>query len=134
MSFLEAKYKNVDFRLNDELSASFSFATETSISLTIHDVKTLAFRGWIDVHYPCDGHIRLQLRISIAQVKIEPIFAKKVVEEVMSKLGLVDSETCEAIFFKATDRLRLSRGTNQEGLTDRIDTSRKFTLPDNEQT
>src|SRR5688572_25100506 len=52
-----------------DLTARFSFRTASSLSFALERYsKSLCPTrqvGWIDLHYPCEGHIKLQIRISL---------------------------------------------------------------------
>ena len=52
-----------------ELDARLSFRTSSSISFDVewneNDLAGKFRKGWIDVHFPCDGRIKAVVRISL---------------------------------------------------------------------
>ena len=76
--------------------------------------------GWIDVHHPCDGYIKTQLRIRMP-AEYHPVDQMKfIIQRVFEVLDIPSDETYEAVFF-TTDRITgIEQATNREGMTDRL--------------
>jgi hypothetical protein len=109
-----------------KLTFTSSFSTETSISF---NVVSGLFRGWVDVHHPCQGHIKLQFRGALPEEYLVASKIKEVVSAIQDLLEIPVDETFEALFFKPAKIARISKSTDREGKSDRIDTSRSFNLP-----
>lgn len=105
---------------------TYSFSTETSTSF---NVASGLFRGWVDVHYPCQSHIKLQIRGALPEEYLTASKIKEVVSTIQKFLEIPTDETFEAVFFKPAKIVQMSKSTDRQGQSDRIDTSRSFNLP-----
>jgi hypothetical protein len=107
-----------------DLTARFNFKTTNSLSFTIerYSKSLLPVRqmGWFDLHYPCEGHIKLQIRVSLpseyhADDKLDSIIAV-----VLSATEIPADETYEAYLFAETGTIISNQPVNREGYTNRI--------------
>ena len=128
MSFCDPKLRQLHTVVNG-IELAFSFHTETSISLSARSPGSQFAKGWIDVHYPCSGHIKLQIRGALAEADLTGMTIKLIVESLMAQLSVSKEETFNAVFFSASKQMQMSQSTDADGMTDRIDTTRSFTLP-----
>jgi hypothetical protein len=99
------------------LQLTSSFCTDSSISF---DVKSGGRRGWIDVHYPCQGHIKVQIRGALPEDWLESSKLNSVISAVRRELDIPEDETFEAIFFKPTKNIGVENSVNREGVTNGI--------------
>lgn len=104
-----------------ELACTFCTRTSASFSL-----KLGGFRGWVDVHYPCQGHIKARIRGALPDTFLEAPKVQQFVAHLLRHLRINEDETYEATFFKATKVVELGKSVNREGTKDRIDIERKF--------
>lgn len=125
MNFLELGVEHLQFSVA-AIELSCSFCTPTSASFAL---KTGNHRGWIDVHFPCQGHIKLQIRGSLPEECLEFAKAKELIFALRRHLKISETETFEAVFFKPTKVFQIEQPTDREGMTDRILTTRKFSPP-----
>src|SRR5262245_3970177 len=106
------------------LTARLSFRTESSLAFLLerHSKRLLPTRqvGWIDLHYPSDGHIKLQIRISLPSEYYNAEKFRMIVEAVITSTGVPADETYEALLFAASGAMQMLRSVNREGLTDRL--------------
>jgi hypothetical protein len=76
--------------------------------------------GWVDVHYPCEGHIRAQLRICLPEKYHEPERRLELVQQLFGRLGIPADETYEAHFIAASRETLIEQAWNPHGKTDRL--------------
>jgi hypothetical protein len=76
--------------------------------------------GWIDLHYPCDGHMKLQIRISLPTEYHAGQTFHAIVWAIIAATGIPTDETWEALLFAAGEPMGMAQPVNREGLTDRI--------------
>lgn len=107
-----------------DLAARLSFRTESSLSFSLerHSKSLLPTRqiGWVDLHYPCDGHIKLQLRISLPSEYHTADSFRAVVAAVIAAAGVPADETYDAVLFGAAGVMQMVQSVNREGVTDRV--------------
>jgi hypothetical protein len=130
------------FRVLD-LSARFAFRSATSISFDLGRfsdtlvlpgggfdgedfvMKTPAGRvfnvaGRVDVHHPCEGHIKTQLQV-LLPAEYHPFEQmKEFVETVFKALGIPSDETFEAHFVSPEQQTGYENATDREGMSDRM--------------
>jgi hypothetical protein len=126
MNFLESGIQNLRFSvMAAELTCAF--CTQTSASFL---VKVGSLSGWIDVHFPCEGHIKVRIRGALPDAYLEASKIHVFVVELLHQLKIQKDETYQATFFKATKTIEMGKPVNREGMADQIQTEKKFTLPD----
>jgi hypothetical protein len=76
--------------------------------------------GWIDVHHPCDGHIKTQLRIRLPAEYHLVDQMKSIIHRIFEVLDIPLDETYEAVFFTCDRITGIEQATNREGMTDRL--------------
>ena len=121
-----------------DLVASLSAKTETSISFNLgrySDVLELpedgtcisvgprgVFNviGWLDVHHPCHGHIKTNVRVVLPNEYLEWESMRDIVHQVFSALSIPADETYEASFVSPDQQTGIEQATDREGMTDRI--------------
>lgn len=60
-------------------------------------------KGWIDVHHPCDGHYKAQLRVSLPVEYHQLETMTEIVRTVFEALDIPADETFQALFFQTLD-------------------------------
>jgi hypothetical protein len=107
-----------------DLTARFNFKSASSVSFSLerHSKSLLPARqiGWIDVHYHCQGHIKLQMRISLPSEYHAPEKLRAIVAAVVAATEVPADETYEALLFAASESMVMEQPLNREGITDRI--------------
>jgi hypothetical protein len=130
------------FRVLD-LSARFAFRSATSISFDLgrySDTLRLpsggplggdfvmnvgpggAFKvtGRIDLHHPCEGHIRTQLLV-VLPAEYHPFERmREFVGAVFEALGIPPDETFEALVVSPGQQTAYENATDREGMSDRM--------------
>jgi hypothetical protein len=81
------------------------------------------------MHFPCQGHIKLQIRGSLPEECLESAKIRELISALRKHLEIPETETYEAVFFKPTKIIQMSQPNNFAGETDRIDITRKFAPP-----
>jgi hypothetical protein len=76
--------------------------------------------GWVDVHYPCEGHIKTQLRVCLPKRYHEPEQMRNLVQQLFKELGIPADETHEAEFVAASKQTGVEQATDRHGMTDRL--------------
>src|SRR3989339_810027 len=99
-----------------DIKASPSFRTATSISFSLsRRSKSLCPErqvGWIDVHFPCVGHIKTQVRVLIPEEYLEPAKMATVIKSILAIAGIPEDETYEATFVTPAAVTGMSRRTD----------------------
>ena len=122
MNFLESNIRSLRFSImTAELTCTFCTPASVSFSL-----KQGSSRGWVDVHYPCEGHIKAQIRGALPDGFLEGSKVRQFVTDLLRHLRIKEDETYEATFFKPTRVVELGKSKNREVTTDRIEIERKF--------
>jgi hypothetical protein len=126
MNFIDSGSQNLRFSvMSAELTGSF--CTQTSAAFS---VKAGSFRGWVDVHFPCEGHIKVRIRGALPDDYLKAPTIQQFVSELLAQLKIKSDETYEATFFKPTKVIEMGKSVNREAMTDRIDIERKHIPPD----
>jgi hypothetical protein len=120
-----------------DLIASFAFKSPGSVSidlgtesdtLFLSDRETMTIGpggvfnviGWVDVHHPCEGHIKARIRVLLpARYQTTEQMGEFVVQ-LFSALGFPEDETYEASFVSADHQKGIVQATDRDGLTDRL--------------
>ena len=86
-----------------DLTARFKFKTASSVSFSLERYsKSLCPTrqvGWIDVHHPCENHIKLQIRISLPSEYHNPQKLRIIIAEVLAATEIPGDETYETLLF-----------------------------------
>jgi hypothetical protein len=127
MSFTDPKLTQLDFHLG-VLRLLYAFHTETSLSLSVQSDASQFARGWVDIHYPCNGSTKLQIRGTLADVDLNTETVREIIGNLLTLLGIPKNETYEAVFFKASRQIQMTQSNDNESMTDRLETTRRFTL------
>ena len=124
-----------EFRLLD-LTASFAFKTPSSVSFDLGkygDVLNLSdgpiaigprsvfnVIGHVDVHYPCEGHIKAQVRFLLPLEYQDDDRMVRLVEQLFADLEIPGDETFEACFLPYGQTASLVQDTDRDGVSDSI--------------
>jgi hypothetical protein len=96
-----------------DLTARFKFKTASSVSFSLERYsKSLCPTrqvGWIDVHYPCENHVKLQIRISLPSEYHNPQKLKTIIAEVFAATEIPADETYEALLFTESEPMSMAR-------------------------
>ncbi|HEV3080805.1 MAG TPA: hypothetical protein VGY66_13535 [Gemmataceae bacterium] len=105
-----------------DLVASFAFKSPGSVSFELGSESDGIFDviGCVDVHHPCEGHIKAQLRVLLPARYHSWEQMRELVERVLSALGIPADETYEASFVSADQQTGIVQATDREGMTDRL--------------
>jgi hypothetical protein len=80
--------------------------------------------GWLDVHHPCDGHIKAHLRVMLPPSYVEQMALetmKDIVFSVFEAVGIPADETYEDVFMSpASPSKAICNPTDRNGYTDRL--------------
>ncbi len=130
------------FRVLD-LSARFAFRSATSISFDLgrySDTLRLpsggpfggdfvmkvgpggVFKvaGRVDVHHPCEGHIKAQLHVVLPAEYHSSERVLEFVGAVFEALGIPSDETFEALFVSPEQQTSYENATDRNGMSDRM--------------
>ena len=120
----------VEFKSNSSISFDIGRLSNTLRIPTGEHGKEVQFSGgrllvftvigWIDVHHPCDGHIKTQLRIPMPAEYLLFDQMKSIIQRVFEVLDIPLDETYEAVFFTCDRITAIEQATNREGITDRL--------------
>jgi hypothetical protein len=121
-----------------DLKARFAFKTGTSISFDIgrwsntlrlpsaegneefvwSEDRPFVFNvvGWIDVHHPCDGHIKAQIRVGIPDEYHSFDRVKGIVETILKALEIPPDETYEATAFNCDNGMVIIQPIGPNGV------------------
>ncbi|HEX8912516.1 MAG TPA: hypothetical protein VF796_09155 [Humisphaera sp.] len=105
---------SVSFHLATPSELPFMKAADASIPSAFDVV------GWVDVHHPCDGHIKARLRIALpAKYRVEDR-KLEVVQLIFAILHIPFDETFEATFLTTDQQSVLERFRDRRGNVDRL--------------
>jgi len=104
---------------------SVSFALQRAASQGIPGLGTTAVlieEGWIDVHYPCDGHIKARIRIvflnqQMSSFRESDLFGE--IKALFEQLGIPCDETYEVDFIEVKRNMRAVNPKDRHGQQDR---------------
>jgi len=121
-----------------DLVAAFEFKSETSLSfclgtkenslllsdmlepLYLGDVAVFKSVGWLDIHHPCQGHIKARFRFFLpASYQVFPTM-RAAIQQVFEAVGIPADETYEAHFAASTPVFSIEQATDRDGKSDRI--------------
>jgi hypothetical protein len=110
-----------EIRLLD-LAALFTFKSDSSISFKLGRYADSMFWsvGFVDVHYPCEGHIKAHLRVLIQKGSVSHEQRVVLVKQMFDALGIPKDEAYEATFIVEDVWTELHQPVNREGMTDRL--------------
>ena len=126
-----------EFQILD-LVASFAFKSASSLSFElgtrgdslmlpgmIEPCATMPGRvftviGWLDVHHPCQGHIKAQVRVCLPDRYHEWQRMGELVREVFEHLGILPDETYEAHFVASSRQTRIEQARDRHGMVNRL--------------
>jgi hypothetical protein len=104
-----------------DLRADLEFKTSTSIGFQLHQEGYV--RGWVEVHHPCDGHIKARIRGELSPSRapnLDNATARQILDKLFVALRIPQDETYEAEFVSSTDGVvYLEQCVDRDGLTDR---------------
>jgi hypothetical protein len=126
-----------------DLSARLDFRSATSISFSLgrnSDTLTLPGGGFqgedfvmnvgagrafyvvgrVDVHHPCEGHIKTQLLVVLPAEYHPSERVQEFVASVFEVLGIASDETFEALFVSPEQQTLHENATDREGMSDRM--------------
>lgn len=126
MNFTELCHQHLRFSIGAADLACL-FSTQTSASFSI---RVAGYRGWIDVHFPCEGHIKVWIRGALPEECLEASWVSQFIPAFMGQLKIPEDETYEAEFFKPASGIHMAQPVNREGMTDRLQTTRSYRLPE----
>ena len=81
----------------------------------------IGMRSWVDVHFPCEGHIKVLIRGALPEAYLESSKIQPIITGLLGRLGIRQDETYEATFFKPTRAIQIGSSVNREGMTDRLE-------------
>ena len=120
-----------------DLIASFNFKSASSISFllgtesdklllndgtSIQCGKGFVFKvvGSVDVHYPCDDHVKAKVRVELPDRYHSHDQMQQFVKQLFWELTIPADETYEAAFVSARCQTLIEQAIDRNGLTDRI--------------
>jgi hypothetical protein len=103
-------------------SLTLPFGTNSEENVVFTDDKPFVFHviGGIDVHHPCDGHIKTQIRMRIPAEYHYVDRMKALLKSVFELLAIPPDETYEAVFFSTDKIISIEQATDRHGMTDRV--------------
>lgn len=116
------------FRFKSAGSVSFALGTYGDVlnfpaeGVSIHIGPGGVFNGigWLDLHYPCEGHIKAIFRVLLPARYHSWEQMHELVERVFSVLGIAADETYEASFVSAEQETGIVQAKDRDGMTDRF--------------
>src|SRR5580765_3676013 len=92
-----------------DLLASFAFKSPCSVSFDLGTDGGGVFNvvGWVDVHHPCEGHIKARFRVLLPARYHAWAQMRDFVQQMFTALGIPTDETYEAEFVSADHRTQI---------------------------
>ena len=111
-----------------------TFLTATSTSFAIRQVgdglSRGAERGWVDIHWPCEGNSAAAVRGSLPESYLTLEHLRTLVDDLINRRGIPEEACREVLFFNVERSISFSdSGSLNDETTDRIETTRSFRLP-----
>ena len=106
-----------------DLLASCSYRTETSIALGLYRFESAnarSQRGTLDVHHPCDGHVKTLIRCQLPKSYLKRKQIAIIIKEVFVALHIPADETFDAYFYSERPQQGLSQNIDRNGKGSRI--------------
>ena len=126
-----------------DLSARFTFRSATSISfdlgrnsdtlvlpgggflgedfvMNVGPGRAFYVTGRVDVHHPCEGHIKTQLHIVLPPEYNSSERMKEFIAIVFEALDIPSDETYEVLFVSPEQQTGYENATDREGMSDRM--------------
>ncbi len=105
-----------------DVTARLEFSTPSSKSFAFERYSkslcpTLQL-GWIEIHHPCEGHIRAHVRVSLPKDYHQPEKMKQIVEALFVHAGIPADETYEAHFVSPAAQVIIAHRVDRNGRTD----------------
>ena len=107
---------DVTARLEFSTPSSKSFALER-YSKSLCPTRQL---GWIEIHHPCEGHIKAHIRVLLPEDYHQPEKMKQIIEALFAHVGVPVDETYEAHFVSPAAQTVISRRMDRNGCVDAI--------------
>ncbi|MBZ0166754.1 MAG: hypothetical protein K8I00_08090 [Candidatus Omnitrophica bacterium] len=102
-----------------DLTARYEFKTASSIGFGLFnlsaDQRTLTEVGKINVHYPCDGHIKTRLFVSVPERHHQHEHLKEIVDRTFAALQIPADETFEADFTAPGQCIKIIHHIDRKG-------------------
>jgi hypothetical protein len=76
--------------------------------------------GWLDIHYPCNGHVKCHIRISAPDKYRNSEWLEMLRAKVFRHLEIPDDETWELSSFSAAGEKVRAQHVDRNGMTDRL--------------
>lgn len=116
-----------------ELAISVKFSSATSACFdVVSQSKGLgvnAVLGWMGMHYPCEGHVQAYFQGVLPERCLNPDALKQIISTLFARFDIPPNTTYEIQVVSAKSKISLSSPVDENGMTDRIETTRKFSLP-----
>ena len=91
-----------------------------SLKLTIRAATRPGVAGRVDVHHPCEGHIKTQFQV-VLPAEYHPFERmQEFVATVFEALDIPSDETFEALFVSPEQQTGYENATDREGMSDRM--------------
>jgi hypothetical protein len=107
-----------------DMTARLEFSTPASKSFSLErqsgSLCPNRQLGWVEIHHPCDGHIKARIRASLPQEYHQPEKMKQIVEVLFVQAGIPADETYEAHFVSPSAEVAINRPMDRNGYSDRI--------------
>ena len=84
--------------------------------------------GWVDVHYPCEAHIRLTIHAVLPERLIDQRCLHQIAAAIQSGLQIKPGETMTIRVCSPKSRLGVSQSIDEKGNPGMIQTTRRFTF------
>jgi hypothetical protein len=118
MNIKEARFTTLDF----VAQLDFHTGSSASYECTRHSASLCPHRqiGWIDIHWPCEGHISARLRIALPEEYHGWTRLEEIRRCVFHAMGIPEDETWEVECFDRQSIVRMDQRVNRDGFTDRL--------------
>jgi hypothetical protein len=125
-------YQHGDEFAVSDLVAKFEFKSASSISFGLgRYLDELLGRpapprsvfdqiGWLDVHHPCEGHIKVQLRVCLPIEYLSPEQMRTIVQSTLANLGIPSDETYDAYFVSPLEQTRIDQPRDRDRRSNRL--------------
>ncbi|WP_164921363.1 hypothetical protein [Rhodopirellula baltica] len=97
---------------------TLDFADSPPMQLNSPSVFTVF--GWIDVHHPCQGHIKARIRALLSDDLMAFESQRETIHAVFDALSIPRDETYEADFLTSDNQQAIHQDVDRDGMSDRI--------------
>jgi hypothetical protein len=109
-----------EFKSATTISFVFGRYTDTLLGLPVAPHLVFDTVGWLDVHHPCEGHIKVKIRIGLPSEYLISERMCEIVRATFVELGIPPDKTYDAHFVTPLKHACIDQSRDRDGLSNRL--------------